>query len=121
MRALSDHDLFRLLEDDVPSGDLTTDTLRIGGQAGRIEFRARQAMTVCAIEEAARLFELVGAQAEVLVASGSPVAKATTGVSVPRRNHSRRGGSAMPSKRTSIALTPLGAGGGASRSLGATA
>jgi len=74
MRALSDHDLFRLLEDDVPSGDLTTDTLRIGGQAGRIEFRARQAMTVCAIEEAARLFELVGAQAEVLVASGSPVA-----------------------------------------------
>lgn len=73
MRALNDPELSALLADDVPCGDLTTDTLCIGMQAARLEFRARQAMTVCASEEAVRLFELVGASARLLSASGVSV------------------------------------------------
>jgi len=71
MRALNDTELSALLADDVPCGDLTTDALHIGEQAARLEFRARQAMTVCASEEAVRLFELVGARAQLLSASGT--------------------------------------------------
>jgi molybdenum transport protein len=74
MRALSDLELSRLLADDVPSGDLTTESLGIGGQAGRLVFNARQGMVVCGIEEAARMFELVDARAELLCASGQSVA-----------------------------------------------
>jgi molybdenum transport protein len=77
MRALSDLDLSRLLADDVPSGDLTTDALGIGNQAGHLVFSARQAMVVCGIEEAARMFELVDAKAELLCASGQAVAAGT--------------------------------------------
>jgi molybdenum transport protein len=77
MRAFSDLELSRLLADDVPSGDLTTEALAIGGQAGRIDFLARQAMVVCGIEEAARMFELVDAKTELLCASGQAVAAGT--------------------------------------------
>ncbi len=71
MRALNDTDLYRLLEDDILGGDLTTDTLGMGGQAARLEFRARHAMTVCASEEALRLFELAGARAQLTRRSGA--------------------------------------------------
>jgi molybdenum transport protein len=74
MIVLSDTDLGRLLDDDVPCGDLTTATLRIGSAPARLTFRARQAMTVCAVEEAARLFVLAGATARVLCASGDALA-----------------------------------------------
>ncbi|HOE41990.1 MAG TPA: hypothetical protein PLB25_10235 [Rhodoferax sp.] len=57
MHALNDSQLLALLEDDVPCADLTTDTVGIGEQSAQIEFRARFAMTVCASEEAARMFE----------------------------------------------------------------
>jgi molybdenum transport protein len=73
--ALSDEELARLLHDDVPCGDLTTETSGIGQQAACLEFRARQDMVVCAIEEAARLFTLSGAQVELYVHSGQPVSK----------------------------------------------
>jgi molybdenum transport protein len=55
----------------VPFGDLTTDSLGIGSLSGNVLFQARQSMRICAIEEAARLFELAGAQAEFLLPSGS--------------------------------------------------
>jgi len=71
MRVLNDHQLAALLFDDVPFGDLTTQALGIGRHAARIEFRARQAMTVAASEEAARLFELAGAQCTLQAPSGS--------------------------------------------------
>jgi molybdenum transport protein len=71
---LSDEVLARLLDDDVPCGDLTTTALGIDTAPGRLEFRARQAMTVCASEEAARLFALAGATAEIAAASGSVLA-----------------------------------------------
>jgi len=70
LRALNDFDLCRLLDDDTAAGDLTTDTLAIGDQPARLEFRARQPMTLCASEEAQRLFELAGAQARLRLHSG---------------------------------------------------
>lgn len=73
--ALSDAELAQLLTDDVPCGDLTTETSGIGLQTARLEFRARQQMVVCAIEEAARLFALGGAEAEARVISGQRVDK----------------------------------------------
>lgn len=73
--SLSDAELAQLLQDDVPCGDLTTETSGIGGQAARLEFRARQDMVVCAIEEAARLFALSGATVDVFVHSGQAASK----------------------------------------------
>jgi molybdenum transport protein len=72
--ALTDQELQRLLSDDVPYGDLTTAALGIGAQAGRIDFYARRAMTLCASEEAARMLELSGAKVDFLLPSGSRVA-----------------------------------------------
>lgn len=71
LRALSDTDLCRLLDDDTAGGDLTTDSLSIGNQPAQLEFRARQPMTVCASEEALRLFELAGAEVRLLLPSGA--------------------------------------------------
>lgn len=75
--ALTDEELARLLNDDVPCGDLTTETAGIAQQAARLEFRARQEMVVCAVEEAARLFTLGGAKVDVSVRSGQRVSKDT--------------------------------------------
>jgi molybdenum transport protein len=69
--SILDATLGALLEDDVPSGDLTTHSLGIGRRPGRLELRARQAMTVCASEEAARLFDLAGARAHLVVPTGT--------------------------------------------------
>ena len=74
---LPDHELARLLAEDVPYGDLTTDALGFGARAARLSFRARYAMTVCAVEEAARLFELAGAAARVLCPSATVVEAGT--------------------------------------------
>ena len=73
--ALTDDELARLLGDDVPNGDLTTETAGIGAKAARLEFRARQDMVVCAIEEAARLFTLSGAKVDLHVHSGQRAGK----------------------------------------------
>ncbi|MCP5159109.1 MAG: ModD protein [Gammaproteobacteria bacterium] len=71
--ALSDAALSRLLADDAPVGDLTTESLGLQGQPGRLEFHARGAMTVCGVEEAVRLFELAGATAHRAMSSGTTV------------------------------------------------
>lgn len=71
MRALNDTQLCSLLDDDILGGDLTTHSLGLAEQPARLEFRARQPMTVCASEEALRLFELAGSQARLLLRSGS--------------------------------------------------
>lgn len=67
---LSDQELAALLADDVPCGDLTTDSLRIGPRPARLSFCARGPMTVCGVEEAARLFELNGARVRLEARSG---------------------------------------------------
>lgn len=69
--ALSDDELSRLLQDDAPCGDLTTESLAIGAAAGRLDFAARAPMVVCGTEEAARLFELAGARVHLLAGSGT--------------------------------------------------
>lgn len=72
---LPDHALEALLYDDAPCGDATTFALGVGGQPGRLEFRARQPMTVCGVEEARRMGELRGLAVEGTVkGSGSRLA-----------------------------------------------
>ncbi|AGA89462.1 putative molybdenum utilization protein ModD [Thioflavicoccus mobilis 8321] len=68
---LSDQQLHQILTEDVPFGDLTTDSLGIAALPGRIRFFARDPMIACGIEEAARLFELSGAEAEIRAVSGT--------------------------------------------------
>jgi len=57
---LPDAFLESLLQDDSPCGDATTFALGIGGHAGQLIFRARQAMVLCGSEEARRMGELRG-------------------------------------------------------------
>jgi molybdenum transport protein len=69
---LTTGELESLLQEDAPYGDLTVAALAIGRHPGRINFAARDPMTVCGIEEAARLFELAGAEVSLQAASGDP-------------------------------------------------
>lgn len=71
--ALADAELVRLIAEDCPYGDITTEALGIAGRDGRLEFRARDAMVVAGVEEAARMFALDGARATVAAASGTRV------------------------------------------------
>ncbi|MDD4880774.1 MAG: ModD protein [Gallionellaceae bacterium] len=69
--ALSDEALARLLAEDAPYGDLTTDQIGIGDHPAALTFSARTAMTVCGTEEAARMFELAGARVRIAAPSGT--------------------------------------------------
>ncbi|MBT3071013.1 ModD protein [Rhodomicrobium sp. Az07] len=60
-----------LLAEDTPDGDLTTLSLGIGGRPGRMMFRARNAMTVAGIEIAAAMIRRAGADAQIVVPSGT--------------------------------------------------
>lgn len=57
---LDDGELERILNEDVHFGDLTTAALAIGDSSGVITFAARSAMTVCCVEEAARMLARAG-------------------------------------------------------------
>jgi hypothetical protein len=109
--ALSDEALNRLLADDVPAGDLTTESLGLRGQPGRLEFRARGAMTVCGVEEAARLFALAGASAHERVHSGASVEDETLLLTAEARRtpYTRHGRSLRPwsSGRAGSPVKPL--------------
>ncbi len=61
----------RLIAEDVPSGDLTTEALGIAGEAGRITFRARGPMVVAGIEIAADMLRQCGASVDVWLPSAS--------------------------------------------------
>lgn len=73
MSVLTTADLERLLFEDAPYGDLTTEALRIGGIGCRITFVARAAMTIAGVEDAA-LLTLVGVTAHPKAVSGEMVA-----------------------------------------------
>lgn len=73
MTVLSSTDLEKLLAEDAPYGDLTTDALDIAGEPGEIRFAARSAMTVAGIEEAKALLELAGVAVRIETPSGSVV------------------------------------------------
>lgn len=71
---LPDAQLTAMLGEDAPYGDLTTLGLGIGGEAGRLSFRARSTMILACIEEAERLMRLAGAtRTERVAASGAQV------------------------------------------------
>ena len=56
--AIPDSDLMRLVQGDVPCGDVTTTGLGIATQPGRATFPAATDMTVACIEDAVRMLEL---------------------------------------------------------------
>ena len=70
-------ELERLLAEDAPFGDLTTDALGIGEAPGSIGFAARQRMVVAAIEDAAALLELAGVEVALRARSGDEVEAGT--------------------------------------------
>ncbi|MGO8954930.1 MAG: ModD protein [Rhodomicrobium sp.] len=61
----------RLLAEDVPGTDLTTEALGMGGLQGRMEFRARAAMTVAGTGIAAALISHAGAEPSVAIPQGA--------------------------------------------------
>jgi molybdenum transport protein len=69
--------LEKLVAEDVPYGDLTTDALGIGNERGRISFAARNAMVVAAIEEANAILGLAEVDATVKVKFGDAVEPGT--------------------------------------------
>ena len=74
---LSDAELRRWLDEDVRYGDLTTSALGIGERGGHMTFAARGALTLCGVEEAARLLELCGCQCGPAMARGTAVPDGT--------------------------------------------
>jgi molybdenum transport protein len=64
-------ELERLLEDDVPYGDLTTEALGIGASAGVMHFAARDPMVLVMAEDAAAIIELAGCHVELSALSGT--------------------------------------------------
>ena len=73
MLRIADSEIDRLLGEDIPYFDLTTQALGIGAQPGRMVFRAGAAMVVAAGEEAARLLCRTGAEVELAAPSGTPL------------------------------------------------
>ncbi|MDD4457432.1 MAG: ModD protein [Syntrophotalea acetylenica] len=63
--------LDRIIEDDIPYGDLTTESLGIGSKPGKIVFSTREPTVICGTEEAARIFKKLGAQINRITASGT--------------------------------------------------
>lgn len=72
-RCLSDDALHALIREDAPFGDITTQALAIKTVLADVVLASRQPMTVCGVEEAARVFELLGGQVHLLAASGQHV------------------------------------------------
>ncbi|HEX2964560.1 MAG TPA: ModD protein [Syntrophorhabdaceae bacterium] len=74
---ISDSDIERFIEEDVPYGDLTTSLLSIGGEQGSITYTTREETTLCCTEEAGRLLNKVGAETTFMLASGTTVTPGT--------------------------------------------
>lgn len=72
--AASRAELERLLEDDVPFGDLTTEALGIGTKPGIMRFSARDSMVLALAEDAAAMIELTGCRVELAAESGDALA-----------------------------------------------
>lgn len=77
MQTIRDNELARILLDDCPYSDLTTEGLGIADRPARATLTARHDMTVCAVEEAARMFELSGASVQIAARSGMRVTAGT--------------------------------------------
>lgn len=77
MPAIFDDELSRILSDDCPYSDPTTEGLGIADRPARATLTARHDMVVCGVEEGARMFELSGASARIAVPSGAKVPAGT--------------------------------------------
>lgn len=69
-------ELERLLDDDVPCGDLTTEALGIGAAPGVMQFAARDPMVLALAEDAAAIIRLCGCEVELAASSGDRLAAA---------------------------------------------
>lgn len=78
---ISRSDIERLLAEDVPAGDLTTDALGIGALPGRMTFSARGGMVVAGVDVAARMMDgltvTVAARDGDRLGPGSPILEAS--------------------------------------------
>jgi molybdenum transport protein len=63
-----------LLAEDVPHGDLTTESLGISGLAGRMVFSARDPMVLAEAETAAAILELAGSTVTLHASAGDQLA-----------------------------------------------
>jgi molybdenum transport protein len=74
---ISDSDIERFIQEDVPYGDLTTHLLGIGEKRGKIVYSTREETTLCCTEEAARLLNKLGAETTRMLPSGTVVPAGT--------------------------------------------
>ena len=74
MQVASHAELERLLADDVPYGDLTTEALCIGAARGIMRFVARDPMVLVLAEDAAAIIELAGCRVELSARTGDRLA-----------------------------------------------
>lgn len=77
MPTIHDEELARILLDDCPYSDPTTEGLGIAEVPARATLTARDDMVVCAVEEAGRMFELSGASVRLHARTGDKVASGT--------------------------------------------
>ncbi len=67
-------ELERLIADDAPYGDLTTDAIGIGNMPGELAMAARDTMVAAEVESAAALLELTGCRVTLAARSGERLA-----------------------------------------------
>lgn len=70
MWILPETDIDRLIFEDAPGGDLTTECLDIGSQHGRLALAARDPMVLAGVEVAAQMMRRVGLDVRLHAASG---------------------------------------------------
>ena len=70
---LSDAEIERFVEEDVPYGDLTSHLLGLGAQPGRMVFSSREETTLCCSEEAAKVLRRCGATVTSYMPSGTKI------------------------------------------------
>lgn len=70
---ISTIEIERLIAEDAPSGDLTTDALGIGDAWARMLFRARGDMVPAGLAIAARIIAVAGGEARLAAVDGTPV------------------------------------------------
>ena len=71
----TENDIDRLIEDDVPVGDMTSELLGLEGKNGTIALFARNDMIVCCTEEASRMYLKAGLDVSFVVPSGTSLKK----------------------------------------------
>lgn len=74
---LSDAQLLQLLDEDAPYGDLTSRHVALVGGKIHMVFKARYAMSLCGLEEAARLLQLLQCEVSLLQGRGDGVVAGT--------------------------------------------